>query len=87
MQAVSSPHQESTDAATGVPHRRPMRGAVGDAIARASVLFFFLFPFPDLCRFRLNQFILAGQNQLIQAVPADSVQYRLIQADTGFELG
>ena len=45
MQAVSSPHQESTDAATGVLHRRPMRGAVGDATARASVLFFFFFRF------------------------------------------
>ena len=45
MQAVSSPYQESTDAATGVPHRRPMRGAVGDATAHASVLFFFFFRF------------------------------------------
>ena len=38
--------QESTDTATGVPHRRPTQGAMGDATACASVprqCFFFFF--------------------------------------------
>ena len=44
---LSSRELECTNAATGVPHPRRMRGAVGDATTRTSVLrrkfFFFVF--------------------------------------------
>ena len=48
FQRIDIFNQESTNAAPGVPHWCPMRGAMGNNATHVSVLFFFFFlSFPD----------------------------------------